>query len=213
MLFALLMVMIAGRAQDDLQIVEEEQIEFTPGLYLSFDDFISNNPIDFEHVEGDLEGFFENPMNSKELTIKKNETVLHVEQSTVWGYTDGKNVFLNRSLFKGMNLDMINLKIKVEPWVKIHTIGKLSFILFLTTILTQSQSQLGGNSHANSYESNYILNTKDGKFYKGNLSELKFLIADDAELLDEFVKTHGNDEIKFFTFLKKYNKRHPFQFR
>jgi hypothetical protein len=212
MLFALLFMVVAGKAQDDLPTNDEERIQFKQGLFLSFDDFIRNSPVDFDQVEGDLQTFFENPMNSKELAITKNGSVTHVEQAAVWGYTDGKNVFLNRGLFKGMNINVVALKMKVTPWVKIQTIGTLSFISYFTMIEIRSLSML--QPQKNTTKSYFILNTKDGNFYDGNLKELKGLIGiDDSNLLAELEKTRGDKEVKFFMFLNKYNERHTLQFR
>jgi hypothetical protein len=209
-----LTTMVVGKAQDDLPINDEEKIQFKPGLYLSFEDFIYNVPVNFDQVEGDLQNFFENPMNSKKLTITRDLSTKEVEQSAIWGYNDGENVFLNRSLFNGINLDIVGgLKIKVDPWVRIQTVGTLSYILFLTTIQSYSQNQLGGQNYIHSEQSNYILNTKDGKFYEGNLKALKDLITDDPELLAAFEISREDKVVKFFTFLRRYNERHPFQFR
>jgi hypothetical protein len=210
MLFALLAMAIVAKGQDDLPVNDEGQLQFVPGLYLSFNDFIYNDPVDFEQVEGDLAAFFENPMNAKELIITRRDSVYHVEQSQVWGYTEGKNVFLNRSLFKGVNLNTAGVTMRVEPWVKIYTVGTLCFIYYVTTITINSGSSQPFN---NTSDSKLILNTRDGSFYDGNLQELKKLISDDHELLGEFEKARGDKEVKFFTFLRKYNESHPFQFR
>jgi hypothetical protein len=196
------------KAQDDLPINDEERFSFVPGLYLSFEDFIHNRPVNFDQVEGDLQEFFENPMNSKKLIITRKDSVYHVEQAATWGYNDGKSVYLNRSLFKGMNLNLPSLTIRVNPWVRMHTIGTLSFILYVTTI--ESRGQYQSVSHTS--ESNITLNTKDGKFYGATLKELEKLIYDDPELLTEFKKTRDSKDTKFFIFLRKYNERHPIKF-
>jgi hypothetical protein len=211
MLLTLLTVAIVAMAQDDLPVNDEEKLELVPGLYLSFNDFIYNDPIDFEQVQGDLASFFDNPMNAEELIITRRDSVFHVEQSQVWGYTEGKNVFLNRSLFKGMNINTAGVKMKVDPWVRIHSIGTLCFIYYLTSVTVGNQ--LPGQSFSNTSDSKLILNTANGKFHNGNLTELKALISDDPALLREFEKARGDKEIKFFTFLRKYNAQHPFQFR
>jgi hypothetical protein len=212
LMFLLALVSLVGlKAQDDLPVNDEEKIEFVPGIYSSFEDFISNSPVDVVDIEGDVDQFFNNPMNSKKITLKKKDSVFQIEQHDVWGYTDSKDVFLNRALFKGMNLDFGGLQIAVNPWVKIQKLGKLSFILFLTTIRSQDSNR-GGQPLIKSVESNYILNTRDGHFYSGNLKQLKLLITDDPELLETCEKERGDDQVKFFTILDRYNKRHPFQF-
>jgi hypothetical protein len=210
--------MVAGKAQDDLPVINEHELQLVPGLYLSFNDFIYNDPVDFEQVQGDLATFFDNPMNAKELIITRGDSVYRVEQSQVGGYTEGKNVFLNRSLFKGMNIDAVGLRMIVEPWVKIHTIGTLCFIYYLTTVNIDDKGYFPRTLKSSSEtrimsETQFIFYTRNGQFYEGNLKELKDLISDDYKLLGELEKARGDKEVRFFTFLKKYNMQHPFKFR
>jgi hypothetical protein len=203
-LCVLLAVAVVSEAQDHLPTNDEESLQLVPGLYLSFEDFIYNDPVDFEQVEGDLDRFINDLNYDKEVTITKNNSVNHVSRNNVWGYSDGNDVYLNRSLFS-TNLKLPNLQMKATPWLKIVTIGTLSLASFAMAMQTKIYST--------TIQSNFILNTKDGKVYDADLKELQHLISDDPELLREFEKARGDKEIKFFTFLRKYNEQHPFHFR
>lgn len=200
-----------SHAQSELPAsdITDEAIQFNIGLFLSFDDFIKNNAVEFENVDGDLEKFLENPMSSHVLSITRNDSTFQCEFADIWGYTDGKSVFLNRKLFKGIILNMVTIEFKVTPWVKIQVIETLCYVPYFSTRETHDRYQ----SKKKTTQSEFILDTRDGKFYDADLKELKLLIKDDPELLAELERSKEDKEFKFYSFLKKYNRRHPFKFK
>lgn len=206
MLLMMLATLSVVKAQDDLPEYQQQRIQCVPGLYLSFNDFINNSPMDFDNVETDLEKFINDIKYNKDITIFDGNTSRQIKRDDVWGYSDGNDVYLNRALLsRNLKLGANTFKMQASPWVKIVTIETLSLIGFASSINTAVYSTTA--------ISNFILNTRDGLFYDADVKVLKELIADDPELLTELNNDRGSKQARFFTFLNKYNERHPFHFR
>jgi hypothetical protein len=207
LMFLLLLTSFAAlKAQGSLPESEQQRIQCSPGLYLSFNDFIYNDPIDFDRVETDFEKFINDVNNNKTITIIDGNTSHEIKRDDVWGYSDGNDVYLNRALFsRNFKLGANGFKMQATPWVKVVTIETLTLIGFASSVNTALYSTTA--------LSNFILNTKDGQFYDADAKVLKELIADDSDLLAEFNNDRGNKQTRVFRFLNMYNQRHPFRFR
>jgi hypothetical protein len=206
MLLMMVTTLSVTKAQDDLPGYDGEKIQSVPGLYLSFNDFIYNSPIDFDKVETDLEKFINDIKYNKDITIFDGNPSRQIKRDDVWGYSDGNDVYLNRTLFsRNLKLGANSVGMQASPWVKIVTIETLSLIGFASAIKTSIYSTTALFS--------FILNTKDGQFYDADVKVLKELIADDPQLLAELNNDRDSKQTRFHRFLNKYNERHPFQFR
>jgi len=182
------------------------------GFYLSFSDFVSNDPIELSQIKfiqnvaaGDLLAYLE-----KEKTIKysKQNATYSVLLADVWGFYDGENVFLNRSLFSHAIVENTRF-IPAEQWVAINTLATLSVVHCVKSHRYHSQTQ---GSQVSSRQFTFIFNTKDGHLYEASLKQLKKMIVDDQELLTELNASREKKQDKLYIFLKRYNDRHPAKF-
>ena len=214
--------LIAKGQSSDTEEIDTEEIDieeidtkpvFTPGLYLSFYNFIENDPVLPEDIITNIprqRDFYIQLFRANAIDIALSDSMLHLHPEDVWGYSDGRGIFINRSKFPTDFL--VGADVSENPFAQINIMGTLCLVYYLKT---HSSSALTGNRvmvRANDVRQSaakFILNTKDGSFHKATLPQLEEMIADDPALLKEFSAYRGKRSIKLYVFLKKYNEKHP----
>lgn len=207
----------SGTEETDIEEIDIEETDtkpvFTPGLYLSFYNFIENDPILPEDIITNIprqRDFYIQLFRANAIDVALSDSMLHLVPENVWGYSDGRGIFINRRKFpKGY---LAGTDVSENPFAHINIIGTLSLVYYLKTYsssgLTYNRVMVRGND-ARQEAAEFILNTKDGTFHKATLPQLEEMIADDPTLLKEFNAYRGKKSIKLYVFLKKYNEKHP----
>jgi hypothetical protein len=195
-------------------IESDEHEPAAPGVYLSFENFITNTPIDPETLLTDLDpysaGFYLQLARETTVEYVLRDSTARFNPSRIWGYCDGRSIWVNRSVFpQGF---FSSTDVTEHPFAKISFLGELSLIHFVRNQAPQA-NQWSGASKGMSKPVEFILDSRDGQIHKASLKNLERLIETDLELLDEFRKHKKDPDIKLYVFLKKYNRRHPFAFK
>jgi hypothetical protein len=99
----LLFISVFVLAQDYDDPVDEDHTQmiiFRPGLYATFDNFIMNEPIDPQYIRYHIphydRDFYFELMKEKKIKILRRDSIHQVSPRSLWGYSDGKSVFINR---------------------------------------------------------------------------------------------------------------------
>ena len=183
-----------------------------PGVYLNFENFITNTPIDPETLLTELDpysaGFYLQLARESMVEYVIGNSTAKFNPAEIWGYCDGRSIWVNRNAFpQGF---FSSADVTEHPFAKISFLGELSLIHFVRNNVQANQWSGGKTGMSKPVE--FILDSRDGQIHKATLRNLEQLIAKDQELLDEFRKHKKDADIKLYVFLKKYNQRHPFVF-
>lgn len=219
-IFLILITHAPLMAQSDFTENSEEKEEYNlvPGLYPTFQDFIYNQPIPAENIISDADpesrGFYQVLFQEKEVTYRDNDKTITADKKSIWGFNDGTGVFINRLMFPK---DFLELKdLADEQFARVNFLGRLSLVYYVKTVQSQllnpSRNQRM-TTQVHTKPAEFILDTRDGTFYKATLSNLEKLIADDPDLLEEFKNHKREKDIKLYIFLKKYNARNSLEFK
>lgn len=212
-LFVLMIHTIVG-GQDATDTLQTLRI----GIYLTAEDFIKDTPIGPLQIQTGLNrdeiNFYHLLFKEPEVRYSINAESAKVSSGRVWGYYDGKAVYLNKNLFKNLG-DMPDKMLKYslgmvgEMDMSNHMFTPINFlgtICYVHYIKVQSQGPLSGTTTSTKQ---YLFDTRTKRFIIADLQALKRLMADDPQIVAEFKKFKGKKEVKFHTFLRKYNERHP----
>lgn len=199
-------------AQDS--IIYDANFEFYDGLYLSFDDFRNDNPIAFESVTSqysvDDPMFLETMLENREISYADrfgHSRTLSIDN--LWGYSRRGKPFIG---FKGQKYLGILFKDNSrgknsDNFGQFVVVGQIS--VFQVNMMTTRYIS-GGSS----WDTNQLLfSIKEGKVFDYNGPEFEKLIKEDPELYQEFMKLEISDKKQqMFSFILRYNQRHPLYF-
>lgn len=208
-LFYILAAPVAGQYYLPQEDRLKEEVKFAPGLYLTFEDFKNNNPIDPYSIETSHDparrGFYSNIIRERKLTIKKYYKT--IKPSDLWGYSDGTDVFINRDLFPRNILN--GQEVTKLQFIKLSIAGRLSYIYYMKTLETSASTGNIFMRQRKSKPSEIIFDTRDGTFHKSKLNTVFELISDDPELQLKYMEYKGDKTVKLHKFLRMYNERKP----
>jgi hypothetical protein len=195
-----------------------------PGLYLNFESFYFQKPIELSRIQTGLDiddrDFCSRLVEAEEINIVgEYGQQITVPTKQVWAYSDGKYAYLNRKAFPEKYHHYSNNTAGGQHWTRINIPGTLSVIyLYDTRIIRRNTAMPGVNGVGTrtvpgGYESKtkvaeFILDTRNGYLTKATLKNFTKMIADDNELLQELKSSSDDRETKLYIFLKKYNQRH-----
>lgn len=204
----LLFVSFTIYAQDDDPSERYYETHLNKGLFLSLQDFKGNSPIGEQSIVTNLNpgerSFYFNLLKEKEIRIMSPDSNFTVKPSKIWGYFDGKGLFLNRKLFP---VGSINGKdVSDHLWAQVIDIGKICLVYYNKNFRPELDLMPGVGGKKNK-EMTFLYNIHDGFFFKAKAKNLGPLIQNDPEVYAEFQSYKGSDEEKLYIFLRKYNRR------
>jgi hypothetical protein len=193
------------------QIDTTKQYPYSPssvlkeGIYLTFDNFIKQNPVSFEKVIVSNSAVDKSTLfTQKSINYIDNYGITKsLDVSTIWGYV------LNNGLYVYYNKDFF----------RISFIGLISHFI-ATQIVKNYASPMDLYSNFNypyssqTYETtNLIQNVidfKSGRMYPFTPESVLSLISDDAALFNEYnaLRKRKKKEMMFF-YIRKYDESHP----
>lgn len=198
-------------AQDSIQYTPD--FEFYDGLYLSFEDFRHDNPIPFESVVSNYS--VDDPMLLEKMLVERE--IVYVDRfedrhtisiNDLWGYSRRGKPFI---AFKGMRY-MGKLSVDRSPRKNEDSFGQFIVIgqlcVFQINLMTYRYVDRG------TWDTNQLFfSIKDQKAIDYNGPEFEKLIADDPDLLAEFQKLNlRQKKERMFSYVQRYNQRHPLYF-
>jgi hypothetical protein len=187
-----------------------QTVDLRPGIYLEFDDFVNNDPIVLKEnlQEPNAEQDYYELLDDGMLAVHLGDSVYEIDPRELWGFADERSVYVNKLALPSRLIDITD-DAKV-PWIRMNIIGAIClvhYIPYMSERVVHHPGTAMGSSGLRFRPAQYILNTKDGYFYKPTLDNLAEIMADDPELLEEFNTCRDDKKVKFYTFMKKYNER------
>jgi len=195
-------------AQDSIRY--DADFEFYDGLYLSFEDFRNDYPIDFKRVVSfravDDPLFIDELL--KESTFRYRDGLGEVREratNDIWGFARSGRPFirLNAISYMGIVEKRGKLRAGNNEYGNFTEIGSISIIqvnmLMSNPIFSAQQT------------GQFLFSMKTGKAMPYRTFNAEVMFADDEELLTEFrsLGSAEKQEQRLFLFIKRYNERHP----
>lgn len=207
------LVVISAKGQYFLPAINEtsEKDFLIPGVYLSYEDFQKNDPITPEEIVTNLDpndqDFFYLLFKERSFKTIRTKKDNEVKSTSVWGYSDGEEVYLHESNFKdAAEISKINSE---HPFARVNILGTLSLIHYVHSGKKYNDPITRTRPVKNKKPVEFIFDTRDGRIYPATTYNLARLIQKDKEILSEFRNYKGDKTIKFYVFLKKYNNENP----
>jgi hypothetical protein len=215
--FTLFASLTMAQEPDSSEGEETQVFRAEPGLYLTYQDFLTNHPIPPDQIQTTRDyldrDFYFQLAKERDFSFTDNGVTKTLTISSVWGYCDGKAIFINREFFPNGFLD--GRDVSDEKFARINIFGRLSLVFYFKETPPQLNNYGVGTYGVDAGKSKpkeLLLDTRDGTFHKANLQTFEKLIADDEELLQEFKNHRKDKDVKLYIYLKKFNERHPFFF-
>ncbi len=200
-MFFLISASAAAQIDSSKWIKYNGEFEFTDGIYLSYNEFVLNNP--------SIKEFYikkptplSDPLNI-ELEYKCPDTVKCPGNSAVtdcWGYAYKGNVYIAHSYY--------------AYYFKVQVIGALCHFTGLTGVGIQpplNNDVISGFGADNDYKQ-FMINFKTGEISVFNYKNFTaFLEVNDNELFQELSLKKKKKKL-IFQYLLKYNEKHPIYF-
>jgi hypothetical protein len=201
----LLSVNIFGQRQTAKKIIPETQLALNKGIYLSIEEFLTNNPsipYNFEVINFNPNYYFyPEERNEYFLTYYDNmgyKKTLAIHE--IWGYYNGLGVFLSH---RGRPYELLYL-------------GAISILRYhqhyYKSMLAQAISLHMTGSTTTSVEKmeDVFFDLKNDTIVYPRVRNFQKLIENDFELSREFKSDKKTDYyIKPLVYLQKYNDKHP----
>ncbi len=189
----------------------------SPGVYQTFEDFMSNNPIPPQMIESGEDPsspYFYASMfsNRGKIKVRHDGGIAELGPASIWGYFDGRNIFVSKFALDGS----VPFRLKRgHPFIPIIMFGSFCLLQDVKVVTSPAPGQTpAGNMYsATTVPFDHILDTRDGKVYELTKKTFVKLIADDPGLLEEFKDNRESIDLKLLLFVRKYNERHPFSRR
>lgn len=231
-LFTIFVLLSYGQNRDSVRYTVG--FRFVPGLYLSFEDFKQNKPIESAQIVSpyDIEdiNFFTKLLKEEKITFKINQNeVKSVGWNEVWGYSNGISVYflifyspneegklITDSLAYNYQKqeDKAGHTSRYKTWnsknspyqIRLASIGRVCFYSY-NVVST-------GNYRRNKEVSitDGILLWESGKDMSVKNGTVKSILQKDPDLYNEYIKKVKPTKKVMKMFLIKYNQRNPIYF-
>lgn len=213
-LVVLCLIYVIGLAQDSIQYTAD--FDFYDGLYLDFEDFRNDNPIPFESVISTYSVndpmFLEQMLADRDITYRDRfDEVRTVSINDIWGYARNGRPYVcfTGSRYLGLLVPDQRKRKNEDNFGKFIIIGQLC--VFQVNMLTHRDPT---NILSGAWDTNQLFfSIRERRVADYNGPEFERLIADDPELLKEFVALDLDEKKKrMFSYVLRYNQRHPLYF-
>jgi len=191
------------------------EYKFKDGLYLQFEDFKNNSPVDKNKIIApDLDrkdyNFVANVVESKKIKIYDPLGIeVEIKTKNLWGFCSNGNIYIN-----------IN-----DDFNRLPYIGSLSHLVADKLVYNQNYNTPYGNNYYNSYNPynpygnpnaatvemrQYILDMEKGTITDYTLENVEISLMKDPVLYDEFMDlSRKKKKQKMFFYMRKFNERNP----
>lgn len=190
---------------DSVQYVQG--FSFKEGIYLTYQDFISNSPLPksavvFEAVDTARLDYLKQALTKDSFQWKDTSGALHTTKTvSVWGYSENSTVYIRWNY----------------TFNRVTVIGTIChFTAYVTNYMYTGPGTYPNQQYGTPVESlqQYVLDTKTGTIYDFNVQTMEFILQRDTTLSAEFSalkKKQKKDQT--FVYLRKYNEKHPLYFK
>lgn len=182
----------------------ERGFSFNPGIYLTHADFRNNNPVPSSRIQSmsyqaeDVDFFSMILTNIFIHYTDSADTLRKVRSNAIWGYSDGRSIFM-------------------LPKVRVAIIGAICHL----TIFVNNENATFFDSYGGlvglvqvQQESIYqfIVDHETGELMLFNKNNLESIIARDEELFAAYKVAKGKKKERLYKFMNLYNEKHPIYF-
>lgn len=209
--FIMLTISLKAIAQDSIRY--DYNFEFYDGLYLSFDDFRNDNPIDFARiislrkVEDPM--FLDDLLSSTTFSYRDRFGELReLTTNRIWGFARQGKPFmvLNAQSYMGIVSSRQYQNGSKNNYGRFVQLGQISLI--------QVNMQVSSPAQDYRQTGQFLFSMETGKAVHYTLAHFEELLKVDQELHAEFMKINSTRKKKqmFFSYLQRFNEKHPTYF-
>ncbi len=182
---------------------------FTDGLFLNFNQVISNSAIPYKNIISQdnysSESFITKVLSAPSFKLFNKGEKVEILSKNVWGYS------LNGILHIQSN----------GQFYRVPSVGSISF--FVANIEVEYQSNIDPwssnyyNMHDRTYTTTelqkFLLNFSDGSLYEYSIKNIEKLISSDTELFNEFTSLKKRKRKQMaFIYIRRFNENNPLYF-
>jgi hypothetical protein len=198
-------------AQDSIRY--DSDFNFYDGIYLSFDDFRNDNPIDFDNII--LLRTPDDPLFMDDLTKARSfryrdgfGEVRELPTSRIWGFSRGGRPYkvLNAQSYMGIVGFNEKRKSGNNEYGRIIEVGQICLI--------QVNMQVSSPVQDFRQTGQFLLSIETGETVHYTVANFEKLLKADAQVYDEYAKIRSLRKKKqlFFQTLRRFNRRNPTYF-
>lgn len=200
--FPFLFLMFAAsliQAQDSIRYTADFQ--FTPGVYVRFQNWKYNDPLLPSDIITDVDKsspkFFQYLLREDQFRYPENNKIVYQKTEEIFGYSTGKEVYYKKQYLFEVIGAICLLK-------EVDVVDKYSSFINPGEQYEAARKEGSGKL--------YILDFKTGRFFQCKKSEVEAIFKRDSELFAQYKSAKGKSKVKIQNYIKEYNFRHPIYF-
>jgi len=184
--------------------------DFKPGIYLSVADFRENSPLRSDQVADKRDNLFALLKAGKNATINHRDSIFDISSKSVWGYADGKSVYISKS---HLPQELFQVReFSESKFAEINIIGKISLIYFMRTYQDNFAIIKSKALNSSTKMAEILLDVETGEIKSLSRAHLSTILNDDYEFLARLQKLTTRDfkknKEKVYELISDYNKKH-----
>lgn len=207
-IFLLTIYIASSKSQSDT-IMYSKKFKFNDGIYITYNDFKNNKPsILFEkyiNKSNTTKISIEDLFNKKKIHYyNENNNENEIYTKNIWGFCYKNKIYYQyRRYF--YNIDIIG---SIMLFYKSEQKPKQIVIL-------SSDNKNAVSINASSRNIFQMIEFKTGDYYECSVENFKKILIADKELYDEYnlIKDEQEQKYKFYSFLIRFNEKHPIYFK
>ncbi|MDD4644384.1 MAG: hypothetical protein PHY99_00175 [Bacteroidales bacterium] len=222
-----LLFFTAGFSQNDSvkKVKYTPEFQFSPGLYLNFNQVRDNKPIpSIRIISNDSPfdfSFFKNLVKNKTIGyFDEFGAQQEVKTDAIWGYCqDGKIYIQYNGEFNRVPIighvchfiaDVTVMETRYDPYYSDPYNSYYNSGYYNSGYYSPYYSRPYNRTVKRNEMGQYLLDFESGKIMEFNRESVKILLMQDSELYDEFmkIKKRKQDDLLFF-FLRRLNEKNP----
>ena len=188
-------------------LITDDTIFLKKGIYKTFDEFRHNSPsIPMEYevlwgkiMYGGLEGIYNDTLYNLKIDKTKAKQI-----GNVWGFCDGKNIYIN------MQASMKRSKVTGNSVKVFKPISQFDKLFYLGRYCYFTTGQYGGSGGVFPHHWVCALDFNTGKELFLDRVAMKKILEKDEELLQAYKDENkfGRDDEAYYKFLQLYSEKH-----
>ncbi|HMQ47021.1 MAG TPA: hypothetical protein PKA00_07455 [Saprospiraceae bacterium] len=201
-LFPFLLLLFAAvpiHAQDSIRYTADFQ--FTPGVYVRFQNWKYNDPLLPKDIITDLDKssskFFQYLLREEQFRYPENNKIVYQKTGEIFGYSTGREVYYKKQYLFEVIGAICLLK-------EVDVVDKYSSFINPGEQYEAARKKGSGKL--------YILDFKTGRFFKSKKSEVEAIFKRDPALYAQYKAAKGKSKTKIQNYIKEYNFKHPIYF-
>jgi len=183
--------------------------KFNDGVFLKFEDVISNQAVPFKNIISN-ENYSDESFITKVLSKEKIRIFIEGDKKefsthNIWGYAKNGVLYTRFS----------------DQFYRVPSIGKISFFVANVEVEYQSQVDPWSSNYYNMYDRSYtttelrkfLLDFSDGTLYEYSIQNIAKLIEPDKELFNDFMALKRKKRKQMaFIYIRRFNENNPLFF-